>query len=227
MQHYTYMLAAREPYMGMRFYVGVRSFNGLASEDAYLGTSTVLKPLLKSKEVTVTKEILAVWPSRKVALEHEIFLHECFDIARNPLFFNKARQLVCGFDTTGTVSHFKGKKHSAASNEKNRLAALGRPSPRKGCKHLEESNQKNRLAHLGKKPPPLSDEAKKRISLANTGRVKSKETLEKMSVSSKGQIAWNKGLKGGTSWNVGITWTPEHREAIRIAKLTREQNGTN
>lgn len=199
MSHYTYFLTAKEPYQGMKYYIGVRSCNGKPEEDSYVCSSKIIK----RNKIKVSKQVLAVWSSRKEALSHEILLHDCFDVAKNPEFFNQAKQTTFGFDANGKVSPMKGKNHT------------------------EEANQKNRLAHLGKKAKPCSEEKKKKISLANKGRVKSAEAREKMSKALIGRTAWNKGIKGGTSWNKGKTWTPEHREAIRLAKLKRKHNESN
>lgn len=196
MNHYTYFLTAKEPHQGMKYYIGVRSCKANPEEDKYFGSSK----LMKSLKVQSSKQILAVWTSRKEALSHEILLHDCFDVAKNKEFFNQAKQTVTGFDATGSVS------------------------PMKGRSHTKEANEKNRLAHLGKSKNPHGEETKKKIGLANKGKVKSSETKEKISQALKGRLAWNKGLKGGTSWNKGKEWTPEHREAIRLAKLKRKQD---
>lgn len=198
MNHYTYFLTAKEPHQGMKYYIGVRSCKVTPEEDKYFGSSKLMKAL----KVQASKQILAVWTSRKEALSHEILLHDCFDVAKNKEFFNQAKQTVTGFDATGSVSPMKGKNHT------------------------KESNEKNRLAHLGKPHKPCCEETKKKIGLANKGKVKSSQAKEKISQALKGRLAWNKGIKGGTSWNKGKTWTPEHREAIRLAKLKRKQNVT-
>ena len=44
-----------------------------------------------------------------------------------------------------------------------------------------------------------SEETKNKISLSNTGKTASIETLLKISASSKGRVPWNKGLRGGYS----------------------------
>lgn len=222
MNHYTYFLTAKEPHQGMKYYIGVRSCKVNPEEDKYFGSSK----LMKSLKIESNKQILGVWTSRKEALDHEILLHDCFDVAKNKQFFNQVKQTATGFDTTGMTSPMKGKRHTLEAKLSNSLAHKGRKSPMKGKSHTKEANEKNRLAHIGKPHKPHTEEVKKRIGLANKGRVKSPETLEKISKALKGRAAWNKGIKGGTSWNKGKEWTPEHREAIRLAKLKRKQNGT-
>jgi len=122
MNHYTYFLTAKELFNGMKYYIGVRSCKSNPEEDKYLGSSKVIK----RNKIAVDKHILATWNSRKEAVSHEILLHECFDVALNKEFFNQAIQTSTGFDTTGKVSSFKGKKHTAQSIEKNRLSHIGK-----------------------------------------------------------------------------------------------------
>jgi hypothetical protein len=220
MNHYTYFLTASEPYQGMKYYIGVRSCKTNPQEDSYVCSSKIIK----RNKINVSKHILATWSSRKEALNHEILLHDCFDVSKNPEFFNQVKQTATGFDTTGMTSPMKGKKHTEESIRKLKISLNGRASSMKGRKHTEEAKQKNSLAKLGKKTKPCSEETKKKIGLANKGRVKSPETREKMSKALTGRTVWNKGLKGGTSWNKGKAWTPEHREAIKLAKLKRKQN---
>jgi hypothetical protein len=97
MNHYTYFLTAKEPFNGMKYYIGVRSCEGSVEEDKYMGSSKVIK----HNKITVEKHILATWKTREEAVSHEILLHECFDVARNPEFFNQAKQKAVGFDTAG------------------------------------------------------------------------------------------------------------------------------
>jgi hypothetical protein len=47
------------------------------------------------------KEILAIWPSRKEAVLHEVLLHDIFDVAKNQNFYNKSKQTSTFFDTSG------------------------------------------------------------------------------------------------------------------------------
>jgi len=58
------------------------------------------------------KKILAVWSSRKKALDHEIELHNRHDVACNSKFLNRAKQTSDGFDRTGVNPWNKGKAGS-------------------------------------------------------------------------------------------------------------------
>jgi uncharacterized GH25 family protein len=195
MSHYTYFLTAKEPYQGMKYYIGVRSCNGKPEKDSYVCSSKIIK----RNKIKVSKQVLAVWSSRKEAESHEILLHDCFDVARNQEFFNRAKHTSTGFNTFGLVSSLKGKKRTL------------------------ETIEKIRFANLGKKREPLSQEAKDNLRAKNLGKTVSAETKQKISSTSKGRTAWNKGLKGGTSWNKGMKMTPEHCEAIRLGILKRKQ----
>jgi hypothetical protein len=235
MSHYTYFLTAKEPYQGMKYYIGVRSCNGKPEEDSYVCSSKVIK----RNKIKVSKQVLAVWSSRKEAESHEILLHDCFDVARNKEFFNQAKHTSTGFNTAGQESSMKGKKHTLEAIEKMKVAHRNQ-APMKGKKHSKETkekiritrvgkkhtaetNEKIRLANLGKKREPLSQEAKDNLRVKNLGKTVSAETKQKISSTSKGRNAWNKGLKGGTSWNKGMKMTPEHCESIRLGILKRKQ----
>jgi hypothetical protein len=138
MNHYTYFLTAKEPFNGMKYYIGVRSCKVNPEEDKYLGSSRVIK----RNKITVDKHILATWDTRQEAISHEILLHDCFDIAKNKEFFNQAKQTCVGFDTTGMPSHQTGKPLSLEAKQKISIANSGR-------KHSEESKQIKSIKMVG------------------------------------------------------------------------------
>lgn len=161
MNHYTYLITYQN---GMK-YMGVRSCKCLPEEDVkYFGSSkhTPDKSQIKSKQ------ILAVFPSRKEAIEAEIHYHKQHDIAVNPKYYNKAKQTAKSFDTLG-VKFIRRPEHT----DKIRQALLGRK------RSLEE-----RLAiskgKQGKSHKPHSAETKARIGAAHKGKSVSKITTEKM-----------------------------------------------
>lgn len=72
-----------------------------------------------------------------------------------------------------------------------------------GYRHTSDSKNRIALAHTGMK---MSDETKRKISQANSGKTRkgggrkkgykvSEETIQRMRESHKGQVPWNKGLK--------------------------------
>lgn len=94
--HYTYMLH------GDISYIGVRSSKCLPELDIkYWGSS---KHTPKNISETHTKLILAEFPTRKEAVEHEIQLHNFYEVSTNDMYYNKAKQTTTGFDTLGVPS---------------------------------------------------------------------------------------------------------------------------
>jgi hypothetical protein len=139
MNHYTYFLTAKEPFNGMKYYIGVRSCKNSPEEDKYLSSSKVIK----RNKIAVDKHILATWDTRQEAISHEILLHDCFDVAVNKEFFNQALQTTIGFDTSGKVSAFKGKHHTESSKAQLR-------AKRSGMKLPEEWKRNIGLSGLGR-----------------------------------------------------------------------------
>lgn len=104
--HYTYML------YGEKKYIGVRSSIVPPEQDtSYWGSS---KHLPKNIREINTKLILAEFPTRKEAVEHEIQLHNFYEVGSNDMYYNRAKQTSTGFDTGGT----KGFRHSAETIKK-------------------------------------------------------------------------------------------------------------
>ena len=139
MNHYTYFLTAKEPFNGMKYYIGVRSCKNSPEEDKYLGSSKIIK----NNKIAVNKHILATWKTREEALSHEILLHDCFNVAINKEFFNQAAQTAVGFDTTGKPSSFKGKHHTDEAKAQLRFK-------RSGMKLPEEWKRNIGLSGLGR-----------------------------------------------------------------------------
>ena len=191
MNHYTYFLTAKEPFNGMKYYIGVRSCKSNPEEDKYMGSSKIIK----RNKVAVDKHILATWNSRKEAVSHEILLHECFDVALNKEFFNQAIQTSTGFDTTGKPSSMKGKKHTLKTIEKMRESKLnqstetkqkiantlkGHVAWNKGISPTDDAKYKMRQAKLDK---ICTKEHRENISKAK--RNISEETRKRLSESAK------------------------------------------
>jgi group I intron endonuclease len=111
------------------------------------------------------KEILAVCETREEAMRTEMFFHEMYDVARNPMFANRAKQTSTGWSTEGTTA-------SEETKQKQREAKTGKESPYKGKKHSEETKQKLREANAGENHPmfgkKLSNETKQKMREAST-----------------------------------------------------------
>jgi len=100
--HYTYKITILNPLDERKYYVGVRSSNKLPEDDInYLGSSKHLNAYLKNEQIKYKKQILAYFFDRESANQHELDLHNEFDVAKNPSFFNKAKRTSTGFCTEG------------------------------------------------------------------------------------------------------------------------------
>lgn len=100
--HYTYLLKALNPVDKRQFYIGVRSCDVLPTDDDYMSSSKTVHRHI-DKGVIFEKSILRIFFSRKDALQHEIALHNNFNVALSDEYFNKAKQTSTGFDTTGVI----------------------------------------------------------------------------------------------------------------------------
>ena len=124
--HYVYRITNLNPTDERLYYIGVRSTSKASAElDTYMGSSKYLKEDMKEIGVeNFKKEILSEWKTRKLAVEEEIRLHNKFDVAKNPLFYNRSKQTSIGFDTTGyiaVIDNRDGKTKSVSKEEYNRF----------------------------------------------------------------------------------------------------------
>ena len=166
MHHYTYFLTAKEPFNGMKYYIGVRSCKINPEEDKYLSSSKVIK----RNKIAVDKHILSTWNTRQEAVSHEILLHDCFNVAINKEFFNQALQTAVGFDTSGMLSPMKGKQHTNETIEKMRESKLNQSAE---TKQKISNTLKGHVAwNKGISP---TDDAKYKMSQAKLGKICSTE----------------------------------------------------
>lgn len=152
MYHYTYILL--DPESDMK-YIGMRSCKCKPDEDAYMGSSYAMTIEDKRK---CDKLILEEFETREEALQHEIRLHEQFQVHVNPEFWNLAKQTSTKF-----------------------------VSNRKGCKLTEEHKRKCSEALKGRKMPKFTEEHRQKISAARTGTKASYELRKKLSEMRKGE----------------------------------------
>jgi hypothetical protein len=191
MNHYTYFLTSKEPFNGMKYYIGVRSCKVNPEEDKYLSSSKVIK----RNKIAVDKHILSTWDTRQEAVNHEILLHDCFDVAANPEFFNQATQTAVGFDTSGKPSPMKGKQHTLETIGKMRESKLnqsdetkqkisntlkGHVAWNKGVSPTDNAKYKMSQAKLGK-----ICSIEHRLNISKAKRNISEETRNKLSNSAK------------------------------------------
>lgn len=87
-----------------------------------------------------------------------------------------------------------GKKQSAETISKRVAKNIGQKRSKETCKRISESLK----GHVGYfKGKHLSEDCKRKLSLAHKGKRHSAESRKKMSEANKGRIPWNKGLHDG------------------------------
>ena len=156
LNHYTYQIT----YSNGKHYIGVRSCKCMPDKDTkYFGSSKYTKEL----EV-ISKEILRIFSTRVLAVNHEIELHELHDVARSPLYLNRSKQTSSKFDTSGIKL-----KRTVEHNQKIKQALIGRKRSIEECTAISAGK-------TGKPRKPHS-----------------KETIQKMSESRKGTAGYKRG----------------------------------
>ena len=140
-----------------KYYYGVRSSECLPKDDSgYWSSSKTLKPLVKENPDHFKKKIIRILESRKEAVNFEIFLHNRFDVGRNPSFYNKAKQTSTGFDNQGVSPSEETRQKQIVAlktrvvtdETKRKLSEIG-----KRRIFTEEHKQKMRKKHRPLKQP--------------------------------------------------------------------------
>lgn len=158
-----------------RSYIGKRSCSCLPEEDVkYFGSYS------DSSFHPTQKEILAICDSSEQALHVEMFFHEMYDVARNPLFANRAKQTSTYFDSEGVP---KTEEHKRKIQE----ALIGKSKSEEHRKKLsatkkgKPASEACRLAQIAAvKGKPKSAEHRRKIGEASRGQVMSPEARAKM-----------------------------------------------
>jgi ribosomal protein S27AE len=123
MNHYVYLIEKKNALPdSAKYYIGVRSCEGLIADDDYMGSSKYLtEDIGKQGKNNFNKIILKRFQTREEAVQYEIDMHNEFEVASNTLFFNKAKQTVVSFTPgVGENNYFYGKKHTEESRQKMR-----------------------------------------------------------------------------------------------------------
>ncbi len=105
--HYVYKIINDCPTDQRKYYIGVRSTHHQDpnNDTNYRSSSKHLKQALKEiGHKNFSKEILSVWETRELANDEEIRLHELYDVARNPEYYNKAKAHSKRFCTEGMTT---------------------------------------------------------------------------------------------------------------------------
>lgn len=207
--HYVYR--SYEP-LG-RSYIGKRSCLCLPEEDTqYLGSYS------DPDFFPTQKEILAICESSEHALQVEIFFHEFYDVGRNPMFANKAKQTSKYFNAEGVPKSDQHKQRIKSS-------LLGLPKSESHRLNLSLAKQGKpvseacRLAQMAAvKGKPKSSDHRRKIAEGNTGRKMGEESKKKMAKkrteNNIGRSWWinDKGItmfrheKPGPGWQKGRKW---------------------
>ena len=157
MYHYTYLIT----YLDSKLYMGVRSCKKRPTEDTkYIGSSKYTPD-----NTIIKKDILAEYPSRKLAVTAEIKYHEEHNVGVNPLYYNKSKQTSTKFDTTGTIF-----TQTIEHREKIRIALTGRKRSTAECEAISKGQ-------MGCIKGPMSAISKQRKSSALTGKAKTPEHI--------------------------------------------------
>lgn len=158
MFHYTYKIH----YSDGKYYIGVRSCKCKPEEDTKYKGSSKYTP----NHLFVKKEILQVFQTRKEAVEHEIYLHDFYDVAVNIHFYNQAKQTHTSFDRTGT--------HQSEEHKEKRLSPLrGRTYPAEAARAISKYKKERfkRLKEVQGFTYKHSEETKQKIAKALSGKI--------------------------------------------------------
>ena len=198
-------------------YIGVRSCNCLPENDFdYMSSSKILIEVMQKTPEVFTKTIIDTFPTREIANANEQWLHETYDVARNPEFYNLCIAPM-GFCVAGRkVSEESRKKMSVArrgkiisSETRTKLsyANMGEKNGMYGKTHSKETRKKLSDAVKGEKHPmygkthsketrkklsvaikkSITPERRKKMSEIQKGKKHSEETKKKMSESKSGE----------------------------------------
>lgn len=202
--HYTYLILNLVNDMK---YIGARSCNCLPIQDTqYMGSSRSLKKIIEGEGLeNFLKIILVEFPSRKLAVLCEIELHKKYDVGKNSIFYNKAKQTSNGFDfhVSGPEhpmygKHPKGRKLTEEEKEKLRLAAIKANTGKKRSKSSKQKQSKTtKGTHMGKDHhmygKHFGEEFREKQRAAKIKKVRPLEARRNMSKAQAGDSApWRK-----------------------------------
>lgn len=184
-----------------KFYYGIHSTNKM--NDGYMGSGEVLKKAIKKygKENFI-KEIIADYPTRKEASDHEAIVVTKELILTENCYNSR---------TGGDVDYVFSTDHN-----------VGIKNPMFGKKHSEGTKLKMSEKALNR--PPMSCETKEKLSIAGTGKVHTEESKRKMSENISGENHPRFGKKSSPDekeknrrGNIGKTISDKHKMAISNA----------
>lgn len=202
--HYVYKIINLFPITQEQYYIGVRSCNCKPEVDDYWGSSRYLNTAMKTEgKINFAKEILSIWGTRKKAAQEEIRLHNEYDVAANPLFYNRAKSTSTGWNTYGATLSEEARKnisdghklywktHSMSQEARKKISEAAHerykdPKKRQEArdknlgKSLSEETKK-KISIAARNRPPISEETRKKISLSSSKRKHTSDTKKKIS----------------------------------------------
>jgi len=205
MKKFNYVYCTTNILSGKK-YIGSHSTDNL--EDNYIGSGKALKDSIRSYgRQNFEIEILEFFKDKNKSL----MLEEKWIKKLNTLIPNGYNiSPKGGLGVNGCISEetkkkiskankgkqpWLGKRHSKETIEKIRknTNVAGNRNPFFGKKHSKESIEK--IRQRSGKNIPKTEEWKSKIGQSNKGKKHSEESRKKMSISHKGKIPWNKGIK--------------------------------
>jgi len=149
--HYVYKITNLNPTDERLYYIGVKSSLD-PDNDNYMGSSKYLDEAMKEiGSEHFKKEVLSTWETRKEAVQEEIRLHEYFDVARNKLFYNKAKQKSDGFDCYGASFVFSDSHKLKISEKLKGITRSDKTKSLMGENHADVSGTNNPMFGNGYK----------------------------------------------------------------------------
>jgi len=179
--HYVYRITN---FIDNKHYYGARSTNMNPIEELGISYfSSSLDGYFKEDQLLNTNnykyKIIRIFENREDAISFEIYLHNKFNVAINPNFYNNAKQTSTGFDRLGKL-HTNETKNKIGEKNKNRKVS-------------EETRSK--LSDLSK-GRVLSKETKEKMSKPKSQETKEKMRLNALNRSPELQQKMNESQKG-------------------------------
>jgi hypothetical protein len=227
MKHYVYLIEKRNALpAAQKYYIGVRSCKGLIGDDKYMSSSKTLQKDIKlNGRNNYNKIILKRFDTREDAFQYEIKLHDEFDVANNPIFFNKAKQLEFGFGgPIGEKNAFYGKHHTNEWKSVKSNQMKGNTNA-KGYKHTDKTLEKIKLV---RSQQVFTEQTFKKRSESNKGNQYAKghihtdEWKRKASIRKignkhgLGRVVTEEEKKMKSTQNVGLVWMNDGQRNHRI-----------
>jgi len=102
--YYVYRITCVHPQSKEKYYYGSRKSKLPIKKDNYWSSSKYVKnAIIKYGIEYFEKKILFVYDNRIDALKKEMYLHEKFDVGKNPIFFNRCKATIWGYNSTGDI----------------------------------------------------------------------------------------------------------------------------